>query len=132
MELIQDRYQVETLLGRGGIGDTFRVIDQKTGQKVALKQVSLTETTWKSIELFEREAEVLQQIDHPGIPKYIDAFYVDEVANRTYYIVQTLAVSGPCIESEKFWSLSLYPLHVKEFKGRYKCSTFRHLYSVKG
>ncbi|MEM6716310.1 MAG: ankyrin repeat domain-containing protein [Cyanobacteria bacterium P01_D01_bin.6] len=98
MELIQDRYQVETLLGRGGIGDTFRAIDQKTGQKVALKQVSLKETTWKSIELFEREAKVLQQIDHPGIPKYIDAFYVDEVTNRTYYIVQTLA-AGESLQS---------------------------------
>lgn len=93
MTILQlERYQVDTLLGHGGIGDTFKALDRQTGQWVALKAVSLTAAeNWKTIELLEREAEVLQQLKHPGIPAYIDAFYCDDEQDRTYYIVQQLA-----------------------------------------
>jgi serine/threonine protein kinase len=92
MALINHHYRIETLLGRGGIGDTYRALDIETGQTVALKAVSLVAAaSWKSVERFEREVEVLQQLQHPGIPHYLDAFYVDQATDCTYYIVQTLA-----------------------------------------
>ena len=45
----------------------------------------------RSIELFEREAKILSQLNHPGIPKYIDYFTIDTPTDRHFYIVQELA-----------------------------------------
>lgn len=44
---------------------------------MALKALSLRGSRdWKAIELFEREAKVLSQLQHASIPKYIDYFEV--------------------------------------------------------
>ena len=90
--LQRDRYRIDTLLGQGGIGDTFKAFDRDTKEWVAVKAMALTAAeNWKTIELLEREAEVLRQLRHPGIPAYIDAFYCDDEQDRIYCIVQQLA-----------------------------------------
>jgi len=90
--IIQDRYEILGLLGRGGNGITYRVIDATTDQHMALKELSLRGLSdWKKLELFEREAQVLKSLEHPGIPKYADAFQVDTADNRYFYLVQALA-----------------------------------------
>lgn len=76
---MEDRFEIQRLLGRGGQGETFLAIDRASGQEVALKRLVLSRAEdWKSIELFEREAQVLRSLDHPGIPRYIDSFTDDQ------------------------------------------------------
>ena len=59
---------------------------------MALKALSLRGSRdWKAIELFEREARVLSQLQHPSIPNYIDYFEVDTDTDRLFYIAQNLA-----------------------------------------
>ena len=42
----------------------------KDGKAVAVKALSLKRMTgWKQLELFEREAKVLESLSHPGIPQ---------------------------------------------------------------
>ena len=85
-------YQIKNLLGEGGSSTTYEAIDLKTNQRVALKALSLQKMNdWKVLELFEREANVLSKLNHPGIPRYLDYFYVDTPDNRCFYIVQELA-----------------------------------------
>jgi ankyrin repeat protein/serine/threonine protein kinase len=85
-------YQIKKLLGEGGSSTTYEAIDLKTNQRVALKALSLQKMNdWKVLELFEREANVLSKLNHPGIPRYLDCFYVDTPDNRCFYIVQELA-----------------------------------------
>jgi ankyrin repeat protein/serine/threonine protein kinase len=85
-------YQIKKLLGEGGSSTTYEAIDLKTNQRVALKALSLQKMNdWKVLELFEREANVLSKLNHPGIPRYLDYFYVDTPDNRCFYIVQELA-----------------------------------------
>ncbi|MEG4517237.1 MULTISPECIES: ankyrin repeat domain-containing protein [unclassified Microcoleus] len=85
-------YQIKKLLGEGGSSTTYEAIDLKTHQRVALKALSLQKMNeWKVLELFEREANVLSKLNHPGIPRYLDYFYVDTPDNRCFYIVQELA-----------------------------------------
>ena len=80
--LIQARYKIMNVLGRGGSGITYRAEDAFTGRQVALKELSLKGLNdWKKLELFEREARVLEDLDHPAIPNYVDYFQVD---NRSY------------------------------------------------
>lgn len=92
IKIINDRYSILNKLGQGGSSITYAAIDKKTNQKVAIKALSLTGLEdWKKIELFEREAKILQQLNHPAIPKYIDYFQIETEDNVYFYIVQQLA-----------------------------------------
>jgi serine/threonine protein kinase len=88
----KNRYKIIDILGKGGIGTTYAAIDLKNQDKIALKAVSLQQLKdWKQVELLEREASVLAQLNHPAIPKYLDYFQVDSEDDRFFYIVQQLA-----------------------------------------
>lgn len=91
-EIIAQRYCIKDILGQGGVGITYEALDQKSGEPVALKALSLRRMNdWKKIELFEREARILSQLNHPAIPRYLDYFQVDTPQNRCFYIAQQLA-----------------------------------------
>lgn len=90
--VVYNRYRILSILGQGGSGITYGAEDAKTGHYVALKELSLKGLSdWKKLELFEREAQVLESLDHPAIPRYLDYFQVDTAYNRYFYIVQELA-----------------------------------------
>ena len=91
-EILINKYQIIDTLGKGGVGITYRARDIETDGIVAIKALSLKRAKdWKAIELFDREAKILSQLNHPAIPRYIDHFQVDTEIDRQYYIVQTLA-----------------------------------------
>lgn len=67
--LIGDRYEVIRPLGRGTFGQTLLAYDRSLDQQVAVKVLDWRHIQdWKAYELFEREAEVLAALRHPGIP----------------------------------------------------------------
>ncbi|MFV9503081.1 MAG: protein kinase domain-containing protein [Oscillochloridaceae bacterium umkhey_bin13] len=70
--LIQQRYQIVRLIGRGGMGAVFEAVDRRLHNTVALKQM-LGEAT-ENAEAFEREAQILAALRHPTLPKVIDYF----------------------------------------------------------
>jgi eukaryotic-like serine/threonine-protein kinase len=85
-------YQIVDILGEGGSGTTYRAQIVGTERFVALKQLSLARMDdWKAIDLFEREAQILAQLNYPAIPRYIDYFIIDTSSDRNFYIVQELA-----------------------------------------
>jgi serine/threonine protein kinase len=91
-EIIQERYEIVDILGQGGVGITYGAIDTTNGEKVALKVLSLRRMNdWKKIELFEREANTLSQLNHHAIPRYLDYFKIDTSLDRSFYIAQQLA-----------------------------------------
>jgi hypothetical protein len=72
------RYEMDGFLGAGGQGATFVGTDRKTGARVAVKVFDLKNAKdWKAVELFEREAKTLQEIEHPGMPQFIDVIEDD-------------------------------------------------------
>jgi ankyrin repeat protein len=90
--MVAQRYRIVDSLGQGGSGTTYLAEDLQSGQPVALKALSLRHMTdWKPIALFEREARVLAQLNHPAIPRYLEYFHVDTASNRSFYIAQQLA-----------------------------------------
>ena len=92
MELIGDRYFILDKLGQGGSSITYAAIDQKTHEKVVVKALTLTGLeNWKKIDLFEREARILQQLNHPAIPQYLNYFKTETELDIYFYIVQQLA-----------------------------------------
>ncbi len=63
------RYTIEGVLGSGSSATTYRA-RSAGGEEVAIKALSLRGLRdWKQLELFQREAQVLQALSHPGIPK---------------------------------------------------------------
>jgi serine/threonine protein kinase len=90
--LLQQRYRVTKVLGQGGFGRTY--LAQDTGcfdEMCVLKEFSPNDrgrdAMKKSKELFQREAQVLYQIDHPQIPKFRANFE----EQRRLFLVQEYA-----------------------------------------
>lgn len=65
--LLEGCYRVVNFLGGGGFGKTYAIYDARTQTSKVLK--ILINHHPKAIELFQREAEVLTHLNHPGIPK---------------------------------------------------------------
>lgn len=81
MSVIGSRYQIEKLLGRGGMGVVYHATDMRTGQAVAIKQLrrEVAQRRPDMVERFAREAEALRQLDHPNMVKAFDTLeYNDE------------------------------------------------------
>ncbi len=73
------QYQVLRSLGKGGMGTTYLACQQanppKRPQLLVLKEMNADMAKIaKARELFEREARVMQGLNHPGIPKFFDSF----------------------------------------------------------
>jgi len=73
-----NRYRIERLMGKGAASRVFLAQDRRNGRWVALKVLDLgsgpTAPEWHdTLERFRREAEVLHDLDHPGIVAVIDA-----------------------------------------------------------
>jgi eukaryotic-like serine/threonine-protein kinase len=89
VELLAGRYQVERELGRGAAWATRLARDTQTGAAVIVKLLSLALVTdWKSLELFEREAEVLKGLHHERIPAYVDSFRADLDGEPRFVLVR--------------------------------------------
>lgn len=71
--LIQNRYLIVQLIGKGGMGEVYLAVDQRLGSAVALKRCYFAgdETLGGA---FEREARVLARMRHPVLPKVSDHF----------------------------------------------------------
>ncbi len=73
--LLQQRYRVTKILGQGGFGRTYLAQDTACFDELCvLKEFTPNDrgrdALKKSKELFQREAQVLYQINHPQIPKF--------------------------------------------------------------
>jgi serine/threonine protein kinase len=72
--LIGDRYRLGPKLGSGSQGEILLARDEKAKgadeREVIVKRLR-PRGSWKSFELFEREAKVLSQLRHAGVPRHI-------------------------------------------------------------
>ena len=83
-------YELVDVLGRGGMGTTWRARSISSGAEVALKLLDIGRVDdWKAVELFEREVAVLRSIQHPSVPAYVEAFEREDGAGLV--LVQELA-----------------------------------------
>jgi ABC-type transport system substrate-binding protein len=64
---LADRYEVVSELGRGGMGVVYRARDPRLNRDVAVKLIASAELTPDTEERFQREAQIVAQMDHPGI-----------------------------------------------------------------
>jgi hypothetical protein len=68
-DVVAARFEIERLVGAGGMGAVYRARDRETGQDVAIK---LLHGSGVEDELrFAREARVLSDLQHPGIVRHV-------------------------------------------------------------
>ncbi len=82
-QILQDRYQIQRQLGNNGIRQTWLARDLNAANEeetaVVVKLLAFGGTVqWDDLKLFEREAQILKQLNHPRIPRYIDSFCIDD------------------------------------------------------
>ncbi len=80
-ETLNSRYILQQTLGNTAPGrQTWLAVDMLTPnqEKVVIKLLAFhPETQWEDIKLFEREAQILRQLNHPQIPQYRDDFTLE-------------------------------------------------------
>jgi tetratricopeptide (TPR) repeat protein len=85
VELIAGRFEIERLAGSGGMGSVYRSRDVTSGEPIALKLLNpAPRHEWR----FEREAELLAQLEHPGIVRYVAHGRLDD--GRLYLALEWL------------------------------------------
>lgn len=77
--LLQNRYRITQILGNGGFARTYVVEDLSRFLQLCVLKEYIPNTNdpyflAKSKELFQREAQILYQIDHPQIPHFLATF----------------------------------------------------------
>lgn len=80
-ETIQERYQIERVLGRGGTSTVYLARDLHTEARVAVKEVCLEASSEARrralLRQFRLEADILSSLSHPGLPRVHDSFSQD-------------------------------------------------------
>lgn len=114
--VLNERYRVIKLLGKGGFGTTFVGVDLTVvGDPLCVvKQLQAMAENEKAFEmslsLFQREAKTLGKINHPQIPKLMDYF----VNAEHFYLIQEL-VNGENLQKEVKTNGAFSELAVKKF-----------------
>jgi len=81
--LLQNRYRIVRLLGRGGMGAVYEALDQRLEITVALKETLSSEESMRK--QFEREARMLAGMAHPALPRVSDHFVE---GSRAFLVMQ--------------------------------------------
>lgn len=90
-EVLQERYEIQEIVGIGGMGSVYRARDKnfKAIRLVAIKEMISQVTdplVRKNIfQIFEREANILATLRHPSIPRIYDYFTIGE---RAYLVLE--------------------------------------------
>jgi serine/threonine-protein kinase len=88
--ILRERYEIVELVGRGGMGATYRAQDLRLkGRYCAVKEAipnpdATPDELKQSREQFYEEASTLARLDHPNLPKVSDYFSEDD---RDYLVM---------------------------------------------
>ncbi len=90
--LLQNRYLIVGLAGRGGMSVVYQALDTRIGNRhVAVKEMSQGHLSEQELahatERFQNEANLLGSLQHPNLPRVYDAF---STQGRSYLVMEYL------------------------------------------
>lgn len=102
--LIQNRYLIVHLIGKGGMGEVYLAVDQRLGSAIALKRTLFSDDATLG-NAFEREARTPARLRHPVLPKVSDHF----TEEGTQYLVME-HISGEDMAKRLETNSSSFPI----------------------
>jgi hypothetical protein len=97
-EILQERYEVQQRLGKKAGRQTLLANDLDTQELVVIKLLTFSsDFNWDDLKLFEREAETLQSLSHPALPRYLNSFELDTPNGKGFAMVQSY-IEAPSLE----------------------------------
>lgn len=102
-DVIADRYTIKSLIGRGGMGIVYEVIDEETSQRLALKTIIPEYLADKQVlRRFVREVNAVRKLDHPCVVKIFDARHIDNLLFYTMEYVEGETLRDMMIKRGRF------------------------------
>ncbi len=108
-----DRYFIMSKVGEGGFGSVYKAMDKQGEDRlVAIKEVRLLglhpQAMIEASNAFQREVDVLSQLDHPNLPRFYEHFQtptswylvMDFIPGETLEEYQSKAPDGRLLLSE--------------------------------
>ena len=85
-------YRVVRVLGSGGMGAVYEVVDRNLGAPCVIKMLhpELAKSRPQLIDRFEREARVIVKINHPSIVRVTYLGRVQDGSNAPFYVMERL------------------------------------------
>jgi cytochrome c-type biogenesis protein CcmH/NrfG len=91
--ILNNRYRIRELLGRGGMGAVYEAVDQRLGRTVAVKVIGLSGESLMMRERlrarFQREARAAAALQHPNVVTVHD-FGLDEPLGLEFLVMERL------------------------------------------
>ncbi|HET6877740.1 MAG TPA: serine/threonine-protein kinase [Jatrophihabitans sp.] len=86
--LLDGRYRVEEVLGRGGMAVVYRACDERDGRPVAIKLFHTDPDTAEDAERQAAEVAILRDLDHPHIVRALGAGTDADGVGRSYLVLE--------------------------------------------
>jgi serine/threonine protein kinase len=90
---LNDRYQIVSLIGRGGMASVYKAHDEFLGRDVAVKLFDAPSIVSTELTRQEHELHVLARLNHHGLVSLIDAGVVqrsDPTLSRMYLVMELI------------------------------------------
>ncbi|GAB6088048.1 protein kinase domain-containing protein [Alkaliphilus crotonatoxidans] len=109
-EILHGLYQVQRLLGEGGMGRVYLCLNLKLGNLWAVKHLK----AYRGVKKIPGEENILKRLNHPYLPKIVDRFeddtgiYIVESYVEGISLNKKLELEGPFTEKQVVsWSMQL-------------------------
>jgi len=87
--ILAEKYQIAERLGAGGMARTFAATCLADQSAVVVKELVFSQLeSWKAYDLFLREVRILQSLDHPAIPRFLEMLEITQNNETCLYLVQ--------------------------------------------
>jgi serine/threonine protein kinase len=120
--LLQNRYQIVRLIGKGGMGAVYEAFDHNGKRPVALKLLLNKEPQFAA--MFAEEAQALANLKHKALPKVLDHFE----ANNQHYLVMEF-VPGQDLADQLLYRGQPFPIETIVNWGKELLDVLEYLHS---
>jgi len=116
--------KIVKLIGEGGMGRVYEALQDKPARTVAVKVIRAGITSEKTLRRFEKEAEYLGKLQHPGIAQiHIVGTYTSDFGDVPFYVMEYLANAKPITNYAHEHGLTL---HAKLALFKHVCEAVSH------
>ncbi len=107
---VPEPYRFESMLNQSAFASTVLARDLN-GQAVVIKILMLKDShSWKAFDLLQREAQVLQSLDHPAIPRLLDFGSISDPDTGFYLVTEYIEAPSLQYKIAQHWRCDLLTL----------------------